>query len=66
MRRFLVYFSVLWFSWQVASAQEQPDLNGFKPYGAYDGSGIDSVNLQTGNLIIHIPVPVLYPQRGGS
>jgi RHS repeat-associated protein len=66
MRSFLVCFSILWFSWQVASAQEQPDLNGFKPYGAYDGSGIDSVNLQTGNLIIHIPVPVLYPQRGGE
>ena len=66
MLRFLVCFSVLCFSWQVASAQEQPDLNGFKPYGAYDGSGIDSVNLQTGNLIIHIPVPVTYPQRGGK
>jgi RHS repeat-associated protein len=66
MRSFLVCLSILWFSWQVASAQEQPDLNGFKPYGAYDGSGIDSVNLQTGNLIIHIPVPVFYPQRGSN
>jgi RHS repeat-associated protein len=46
-------------------AQTQPNLeNGFKPYGTYGGSDIDSVNLSNGNLIVHIPMPFNFPQRG--
>jgi uncharacterized protein YceK len=46
--------------------QTQPNLdNGYVPYGSYDGSNIDTVNLQNGNLMLHIPMPFSYPQRGG-
>src|SRR6266481_8758426 len=49
----------------MAMAQSQPDLeNGFKPYGTYAGSEIDTVNLSNGNLMLHIPMPFNYPQRG--
>jgi len=42
------------------SAQSAPNLeNGFKPYGSYDGSSIDTVNLQNGNLMLHLPA---YPE----
>ena len=47
-----------------ASSQTTPDLEGgFKPYGSYHGGDIDTVNLGTGNLTIHIPL-LSYPQRG--
>ena len=50
-----------------SQAQSAPDLeNGFKAYGSYDGSNIDSVNLMNGNLMLHIPLPSTYPQRGGA
>ncbi len=46
-------------------AQTEPNLeNGFKPYGTYSGSNIDSVNLENGNLMLHIPMPFSLPQRG--
>ena len=49
-----------------AIAQTQPNLeNGYTAYGSYDGSNIDTVNLQNGNLMLHIPMPFSYPQRGG-
>jgi RHS repeat-associated protein len=48
-------------------AQTAPDLeNGFKNYGSYHGSDIDTVNLMNGNLMVHIPMPWTYPQRGGD
>jgi hypothetical protein len=48
-------------------AQTTPDLeNGFKNYGSYHGSDIDTVNLLNGNLMVHIPMPWTYPQRGGE
>jgi hypothetical protein len=44
-------------------AQTQPALeNGFKAYGSYDGSNLDTVNVMNGNLILHIPMPFTYPQ----
>ncbi len=50
-----------------SSGQEQPDLGaGFKPYGSYDVNPIDSVNPENGNLIVHIPIPAHFPQRGGK
>lgn len=45
-------------------AQTNPNLEtGFKPYGSYSGSDVDSVSLTNGNLIVHIPL-FSYPQRG--
>jgi len=44
---------------------QMPDIpdKGFRPFGSYQLSDIDSVNLTNGNLILHIPI-VSYPQRG--
>src|SRR6266700_675746 len=39
--------------------------DGFKPYGSYQGSDIDSVNLSNGHVDPQIPI-VGYPQRGGK
>ncbi|HEY1526823.1 MAG TPA: hypothetical protein VGH51_11345, partial [Candidatus Angelobacter sp.] len=48
-------------------AQSSPDLeNGFKNYGSYHSSDIDTVDLKSGNLMVHIPMPWTYPQRGGE
>jgi hypothetical protein len=48
-------------------AQTVPDVeNGFKDFGSYDHSSLDSVDLKSGNLMVHIPMPWTYPQRGGS
>jgi RHS repeat-associated protein len=45
-------------------AQSDPNLEqGIKPYGSYDSSAIDSVNLTNGALMAHIPL-VSFPQRG--
>jgi RHS repeat-associated protein len=45
--------------------QMQPNLeNGFKRYGSYDGSHLDTVNLQNGNLMLHAPLLPDYAQRG--
>ena len=45
--------------------QKAPDLeNGFKNYGSYDGSHLDTVNLMNGNLMLHAPLLPNYPQRG--
>ena len=38
--------------------------NGWKPYGSYDGSHLDSVNLMNGNLMLHAPLIPGIPQRG--
>jgi len=41
----------------VASAQTNPNLEiGFKPFGAYDDTSFDSVNVDNGNLELHIPL----------
>src|SRR6476660_7513318 len=46
--------------------QTQPNLeNGYKAYGSYDGSNIDTINTMNGNLMLHLPMPFTYPQRGG-
>jgi hypothetical protein len=48
-------------------AQTAPNLeNGWKPYGSYDGSHLDTVNLMNGNQMLHAPLLPNYPQRGGS
>src|ERR1044071_1385886 len=46
-------------------AQTAPDLeNGFKNFGSYDGSHLDTVNLMNGNLMLHAPLLPGCPQRG--
>jgi len=46
-------------------AQTQTNLEkGFKPYGSYDGTHLDSINLMNGNLTLHAPLLPDYPQRG--
>ena len=46
-------------------AQSAPNLeNGFKPYGSYDGSHLDTVNLMNGSLMLHAPLIPGAPQRG--
>src|SRR5882762_5513251 len=48
-------------------AQTTPDLeNGFKYYGSYDGSHLDTVNLMNGNLMLHLPLVPEFPQRGNK
>src|SRR5258707_2263578 len=47
----------------LASAWAQNFDRGFMPYQSYQGSGLDSVNLSNGNLLLHIPI-ISYPQRG--
>jgi RHS repeat-associated protein len=47
-------------------AQSPPDIaQGLTPYGSYMGGKLDSVNLNNGNVTLHIPL-VSYPQRGGK
>src|SRR5579884_1518180 len=46
-------------------SQTQPNLEtGYKPYGSHDATGIDSINLSNGDLMVHIALPFNYPQRG--
>ncbi|HEY3767969.1 MAG TPA: hypothetical protein VGN44_04780 [Candidatus Angelobacter sp.] len=46
-------------------AQSAPNFeNGWKPYGSYDGSHLDTVNLMNGNLMLHAPLLPGIPQRG--
>lgn len=47
------------------SSQSQPNLeNGWKPFGSYDGSHLDTVNLMNGNLMFHALLVPDTPQRG--
>jgi RHS repeat-associated protein len=49
-----------------AFAQVAPDVQqGLIPFASFQHGDIDSVNLATGNLTVHIPL-VSYPQRGGK
>ncbi|HSK45470.1 MAG TPA: hypothetical protein VLA83_16450, partial [Candidatus Binatia bacterium] len=46
-------------------AQAAPNLeNGWKAYGSYDGSHLDTVNVMNGNLMFHGPLTPDPPQRG--
>jgi len=50
-----------------AGAQTAPNLeNGFKPFGSYDGTHFDTINVMNGNLMVHIPLYSEAPQRGGK
>jgi YD repeat-containing protein len=61
--RFLTILTTLLLA-TICSAQQEVNLEqGLKPYGAYHGGDIDSVSLNNGNLVLHIPL-ISYPQRG--
>jgi RHS repeat-associated protein len=48
-------------------AQMPPNLeNGFKNWGSYDSTKLDTVNTLNGNQMLHAPLLPNYPQRGGS
>ena len=50
----------------VAFGQNAPNIeNGLKSFGSYHDSDVDTVNLQNGNLMFHVPL-FTYPQRGGK
>lgn len=44
---------------------DQPNISSGAPTGGSNGSSIDTVDLQTGRLLVHMPLPILSPQRGG-
>ena len=45
---------------------QAPDLgNGFVPYATMQDGAIDSMNLDNGNVILHVPI-ASFPQRGGK
>lgn len=49
------------------AAKAQSNLNvdnTIKAYGSFDGSSVDMINLQNGNLVVQIPLPAGPPQRG--
>src|SRR5580765_5261056 len=63
-RRVLVFVIILG-SGAWLRAQTAPNLeNGWKPYGSYDGSHLDTVNLMNGNLMLHAPLLPNGGQRG--
>jgi RHS repeat-associated protein len=61
---FVAVILVLLESSLFAQPPYDPALNqGIQPFQSYDGGDLDSVNLATGGLSLHIPV-VSFPQRG--
>jgi RHS repeat-associated protein len=61
-----VIFAVILMTSCLLLAQSTPNVeNGFKSFGSYHGGELDTVNLQTGNLMFHVPL-FSYPQRGGK
>src|SRR5579864_1668209 len=67
LARLLCLFAIIFAFSNFLFAQTAPDLeNGFKNYGSYHGSDIDTVDLKSGNLMVHIPMLWSYPQRGGA
>jgi len=64
MRRFVILAILALTTSGVLFGQMVPNLeNGFKAFGSYDGSKVDTVNLLNRNLTLMIPV-LNYPQRG--
>ncbi|HWZ45097.1 MAG TPA: hypothetical protein VNW97_16600, partial [Candidatus Saccharimonadales bacterium] len=43
---------------------QPPQGNGFKPYGSYEGSSLDSISMEDANFLLHAPVIPNSPQRG--
>src|SRR5579884_528996 len=65
LRRVAFVLSLLFAAFHSMAGQTSPNLeNGWKPYGSYDSSHLDTVNLMNGNLMLHAPVIPDIPQRG--
>jgi RHS repeat-associated protein len=64
--RFALFTTLVLAFASVARAQGVNLGNGFTPYGSYDSTTIDHVNLMNGNVTLHVPLPFSYPQRGGK
>src|SRR5215831_14914097 len=63
--RLMLVVAIIFGSFGWLCAQTQPNLeNGWKPYGSYDGSHLDTVNLMNGNLLVHSPLLPEIPERG--
>src|SRR5882724_9652634 len=63
--KLLQLFAIIFVFSNPLLAQTAPNLeNGWKPYGSYDGTRLDTVNLMNGNLMLHAPVIPDLPQRG--
>ena len=61
-----VLLTIIFVTGGLLLGQSAPNLeNGFKAFGSYQSGDLDTVNLQTGNLMFHVPV-FSYPQRGGK
>jgi len=62
----MILFVALFFGAAPAWCQLDPNtLQGLTPYASFHGGDLDSVNLGSGKLDIHIPL-LSYPQRGGK
>lgn len=66
MRSFARVFGALLIGLAVLPAlADQPNLQSGASSGGSNGSSIDSVDIQTGRLLVTVPLPILSPQRGG-
>ena len=64
LQLFAIIFVIIFASRNLL-AQSAPNLeNGWKPYGSYEGSRLDTVNLMNGNVMFHAPLMPETPQRG--
>jgi hypothetical protein len=64
-RLVFVVFAIVFIANGALFAQTAPNLeNGWKPFGSYDGTHLDTVNLLNGNLMLHAPIVPDVPQRG--
>src|SRR5258708_24215152 len=67
LSKLLVVIPVIILGAVFSFGQTSVDLgNGFKPYGSYEGSSLDSVGLSDGQFMLHAPLVPKYPQRGGK
>src|SRR5579859_4766825 len=57
---------VLFFTTHLLAQTNLNTDNTIKAFGSFDGSSVDIINLQNGNLILRLPLPVVYGQRGGK
>jgi hypothetical protein len=65
LAKLVTLFAIIFGVNNLLHAQTAPSLeNGWKPYGSYDGSHLDTVNLMNGSLMLHAPLIPGAPQRG--
>jgi RHS repeat-associated protein len=65
LAKLLQLFAIIFVFSNLLLAQAAPNLeNGWKPFGSYDGTHLDTVNLMNGNLMLHAPLIPDLPQRG--